>query len=77
MVVEGVVLLIAPEGGDMRRSPPLGFESVSNVPLVSSSSLKHKSSSAKEGGANVAAPIGTATSCKCKLKQLFVFYDFL
>ena len=47
----------------------LGFESVSAVPLVSSSSSERKSSSAREGGANLAAPIGTATSFKCKLKR--------
>ena len=92
MGVKGVVLLVAPEGRDMRRLPPppcrkenldldgegliavvavnvagtaacLGFKSVSAVPLVSLSS-----SSAWEGNANLAMPIGTATSCKCKRK---------
>ena len=46
----------------------LGFESVSAAPLVSLSSLERKSSYAREGGANLAVPIGTATSCKCKRK---------
>ena len=47
----------------------LGFESVSAVPLISLSSSEQKSSSAREGGANLSVPIGTATSCKCKRKQ--------
>ena len=44
----------------------LSLESVSAVPLVSSSSSERKNSSARKGGANLAVPIGTATSCKCK-----------
>ena len=98
MGVEGLVLLVAPEGGDRRRSPPppcakenfyldreglvavvavgvtgaaacLGFESVLAVPLVSASSSEQKRSSAREGSANLAMPIRTATSCKCKRKR--------
>ena len=93
MGLEVLVLLIAPEGGDMVRSPPpprakenfdLDREGlvavvapgvagaaacVSAVPLVSSSYLEQKSLSAREGGSNLAVPIGTATSFKCKRKQ--------
>ena len=47
----------------------LSFGSVSAVPLVSSSSSERKSSSAREGGANLAVPIGTAISFKCKHKR--------
>ena len=47
----------------------LGFESVSAIPLVSSSSLERESLSAREGSANLAVPTGTSTSCKCKRKQ--------
>ena len=39
----------------------LSFEYISAVPLVSSSSLERKSLSVREGGANLAVPIGTAT----------------
>ena len=96
--MEGVFLIVAPEGGYMSRSPPpprakenfdldreglvavvaivvagveacLGFESVSAVQLISSSPSERNSSSAREGGANLAVTIGTATSCKCKRKQ--------
>ena len=55
----------------------LGFESVSAVPLIYSSSSERKSSSAREGGANLAVPTGIATSCKCKRKRRFVVYAFL
>ena len=93
-----MVLLVAPEGGDMRRSPPpprakdnfdldgeglvavvsvgvaglaacLNFKSVLAVPLVPSSSSEKKSLSAREGGANLAVPIETSTSWKCKRKR--------
>ena len=47
----------------------LSFESVLAVSLVSSSSLERKSSSAREGGANLAVPIRIVTSCKCKRKR--------
>ena len=47
----------------------LGFKSVSVVPLLSSSSSERKSLSAREGGANRAVLIGTATSCKYKREQ--------
>ena len=55
----------------------LCFGSVSAVPLVSSSSSEWKSSSAMEGGANLAVLIGTTNSCKCRRKRGFVFYAFL
>ena len=55
----------------------LCFGSISAVSLVSSFSLEQKSSSAREGGANLAVPIGTTTSCKCIRKLWFVFYSFL
>ena len=51
---------------DIVNAACLCFGSVPAVPLVSSSSLEWKSSSAREGGANLAVPIGTTTSCKCK-----------
>ena len=47
----------------------LGFESLSVVPLVSSSSSEQKIFSAREGDANLSVPIGTATSCTFKLKR--------
>ena len=55
----------------------LWFGSVSAVLLVSSSYSEWKSSSAMEGGANLAVSIGTTTSCKCRRKRIFVFYAFL
>ena len=36
-----------------------------------------RSSSAREGGANLAVPIGATNSCKCRRKHRFVFYPFL
>ena len=62
---------------DIVNAACLCFGSVSAVPLVSSSSLEWKSSSAMEGGANLAVPIGTTTSCKCRRKRIFVLYAFL
>ena len=62
---------------DIVNAACLWFGSVSAVPLVSSSSLEWKSSSAREGGANIAVPIRTTTSCKCRRKRRFVFYAFL
>ena len=47
----------------------LGFESVSAVPLVSSSSSERNSLYVREGGANLAVLIVTANSCKCKRKH--------
>ena len=96
--MEGVVLLVAPEGGlyeEVASTPRtkenfdlygeglvsvfavgvagaaacLGFESVPAVPLVSSSSSGRNNLSAREGGANIAVLIGTATSYKCKRKR--------
>ena len=55
----------------------LCFGSVPAVPMVSSSSSEWRSSSAREGGANLAVPIGTTTSCKCRRKRRFVLYTFL
>ena len=62
---------------DIVNAACLCFWSVLAVPLVSSSSSEWKSSSAREGGANLAVPIGTTTSCKCRRKRRFVFYAFL
>ena len=59
---------------DIVNAACLCFGSVSTVPLVSSSSSERKSSSTREGGANLAVPIGTTTSCKCRRKRLLVFY---
>ena len=47
----------------------LGYKSISAVPLVSLSSSEWKISSARGGGANLAVPIGTVTSFKCKSKK--------
>ena len=47
----------------------ISFKSVSAVPLLSPSSSERNSSSAREGGANLAVPTETATLCKCKRKQ--------
>ena len=62
---------------DIVNAACLCFGSVSAVPLVSSSSSEWKSFSTREGGANLAVPIGTTTSCKCRRKRRFVFYAFL
>ena len=62
---------------DIINAACLCFGSVSAVPLVSSSSLEWKSSSAREGGANLAVPIRTTTSCTCMRKRRFVLYAFL
>ena len=62
---------------DIVNAACLCFGSVSAVPLVSSSSSEWKSSSAMEGGANLAVSIGTTNSCKCRRKRRFVFYAFL
>ena len=48
---EGLVAVVAV--GIASAVACLGFESVSAVPLVSSSSSERKSSSAREGGANL------------------------
>ena len=64
---EGLVSVVAV--GVAGAAACLGFESVSAVPLVSSSSSERMSLSAREGGANLAVPIGTSTSCKCKRKH--------
>ena len=58
---------------DIFNAACLCFGSVPTVPLVSSSSSEWRSSSAREGGANLAVPIGTTTSCKCRRKRRFVF----
>ena len=50
---------------DIVSAACLCFGSILAVPLVSSYYLERKSSSAREGGANLAMPIGTTTSCKC------------
>ena len=96
MGVEGVVLLVAPEGegyeevaytphakenfdldrkgivsvvavGVAGAAACLGLYSISAVPLVSSSSSKQNSLSAREVGANLDVTIITVTSCKFKL----------
>ena len=62
---------------DIVNAACLCFGSISAVPLVSSSSLEWKSSSAREESANLAESIGTTTSCKCRRKRIFVLYVFL
>ena len=62
---------------DIVNAACLCFGSVLAVPLVSSSSSDRKSLSAREGGANLAVPIRTTTSCKCRLKNWFLLYTFL
>ena len=62
---------------DIVNAACLCFGSVSAVPLVSSSSSEWRSPSVREGGANLAVPIGTMTSCKCRRKRIFVLYAFL
>ena len=62
---------------DIVNAACLCFGSVSAVPLVSSSSSEWRSSSAREESSNLAVPIRTTTSCKCRRKRRFVFYAFL
>ena len=62
---------------DIVNAACLCFGSVSAVPLVSSSSSEWRSSSAREGDANLDAPIGKTTSCKCRRKRRFVLFGFL
>ena len=62
---------------DIVNAACLCFWSVPAVPLLSSSSSEWRSSYAREGGANLAMPIGTTASCKCRRKRIFVFYAFL
>ena len=62
---------------DIVNATCLCFGSVLAFQLVSSSSLEWKSLSAREGGANLAVPIGTMTSCKCRRKRIFLLYAFL
>ena len=62
---------------DIVNATCLCFGSVPAVPLVSSSSSEWRSSSTREGGANLAVSIRTTTSCKCRRKRRFVLYAFL
>ena len=62
---------------DIVNAACLCFGSVSAVPLVFSSSSEWRSSSAREDSANLAVPIGTMTSCKCRRKRRFVLFGFL
>ena len=64
---EGLVAVVAV--GVASVAACLGFKSVLAVPLVSTSSLERKSSSAREGRSNVAVLTGTATSSKCERKR--------
>ena len=62
---------------DIVNAACLCFGYVPAVPLVSLSSSEWRSSSVREGGANLAVPIGTTTPCKCRRKRRFVFCAFL